>query len=206
MSDGSDLGGCARGARAENLAILGISGSLRRRSYNTALLQAAAQLLPSHVTFELAEIGDLPLYDDDLRQGAGYPASVARLREQIAAADAVWIASPEYNFSYSGVLKNALDWASRPPAQPFFGKPIALMGASAGMLGSARAQYHLRQIFVYLDAYVLNVPEVFVGLAQTKFDDCLTLRDEATYMVLEQHVKAFLQWIVRVKGGAAWAG
>jgi chromate reductase len=180
--------------------ILGISGSLRKRSLNTALLQAGASLLPSNVDFKLADISDFPLYDDDLREG-GYPQSVARFRNQIDQADAIWIATPEYNFSYSGVLKNAIDWASRPPSQPFLGKPVAIMGASAGMLGTARAQYHLRQVFIYLNAYVLNTPEVFVGNAQTKFTNDLELTDENTRTALTQHMKAFLDWTARVKHG-----
>lgn len=146
------------------MKIVGISGSLRRGSYNTALLKAAAELLPAGVEFELAPIGDLPLYDDDAR-AEGYPPSVERLRQQIRSADGIWLATPEYNFSYSGVLKNAIDWASRPPGQPFFGKPIAIMGASAGRLGTARAQYHLRQVFIFLNGHVMNLPEVFVSQA-----------------------------------------
>ena len=180
------------------MKILGISGSLRAGSFNTALLREAARRLPVGVDFELAQIGALPLYDEDLRQ-QGQPEAVQTLREQVRGADGIWIATPEYNFSYSGVLKNAIDWASRPPDQPFLGKPIGLMGASAGMLGTARAQYHLRQVFVFLNSHVLNTPEVFVGQASTKFNDRLELIDEPTLKVLAAHTQAFVQWVQRMR-------
>ncbi|MGH6611460.1 MAG: NADPH-dependent FMN reductase, partial [Burkholderiaceae bacterium] len=159
--------------------ILGISGSLRSGSYNTALLRAALEAVPDGTQMELARIDDFPLYNEDVRQ-AGFPPPVQRLREQIARADALLIVTPEYNYSIPGVLKNAIDWASRPPDQPFNEKPIALMGASPGMLGSARAQYHLRQCFVFLNAFVLNQPEVMVAKANERFDQEGRLTDEAT--------------------------
>jgi chromate reductase len=183
----------------KKIKVLGISGSLRQGSLNTALLRAAAQMLPAEAEFSLADLRGIPLYDDDVRQG-GYPESVERFRQQLRAADAIWIATPEYNFSYSGVLKNAIDWASRPPDQPFLGKPVALMGASPGMLGTARAQYHLRQVFVYLNAHVLNTPEVFVGTAPAKFNESMELSDEATRKVLAQHIQAFMDWTKRMNG------
>ena len=148
---------------------LGISGSLRRQSFNTAALQACQQRLPQGVTMSMFDIAPIPLYNDDIYQ-QGFPDSVKQLREQIQAADALVIATPEYNYSMPGVLKNALDWASRPPAQPFDGKPIALLGAAAGGMGSSRAQYQLRQVFVALNAQVLNRPEVFISSAPTKYD------------------------------------
>lgn len=188
--------------RAEaRIKILGVSGSLRKRSLNTALLLAGAQLLPPEVDFNLADIHDLPMYDEDLRERGASPQSVNRFREQIRDADAVWIATPEYNFSYPGVLKNAIDWASRPPDQPFLGKPVGIVGASSGMLGTARAQYHLRQVFIFLNAHVLNTPEVFVGAAPTKFDEDLNLIDEGTRKALSLHINAFLAWTNRVRNG-----
>lgn len=188
--------------RAEaRIKMLGVSGSLRKRSLNTALLLAGARQLPPEVDFTLADIHDLPLYDEDIRERGVSPQSVNRFREQVRDADAVWIATPEYNFSYPGVLKNAIDWASRPPDQPFLGKPVAIMGASSGMLGTARAQYHLRQVFVFLNAHVLNTPEVFVGAAPTKFDEDLNLIDEGTRKVLSLHINAFLAWANRVRNG-----
>ncbi len=158
--------------------ILGISGSLRAGSLNTALLRTAQEVAPDGITIEVADLSNVPLYNEDVRQ-QGLPDSVVRLRESIAAADALLIATPEYNYSIPGVLKNAIDWASRPPDQPFDGKPVALMGTSPGRLGTARAQYHLRQCFVFLNAPVLNKPELMVGDAGTVFDDTGRMIDEA---------------------------
>ncbi len=158
---------------------LGISGSLRQQSYNTAALQACQQQLPPGVTMSLFDIAPVPLYNDDVYK-QGFPDSVRQLRAQIQAADALLIATPEYNYSMPGVLKNALDWASRPPSQPFDGKPIALLGATPGGMGSARAQYQLRQVFVALNAQVLNRPEVFISGAPNKFDANGQLTDTAT--------------------------
>ena len=159
--------------------VIGISGSLRKGSFNTAALRAAQGLAPEGMTIERAEIGDLPLYNDDVR-AAGFPPPVERLRAQLAAADAVLLVTPEYNYSISGVLKNAIDWASRPPSQPFEAKPVAIMGASPGLFGSARAQYHLRQMLIFLNAMPVNRPEVMIGQAQNKFDADGNLTDEPT--------------------------
>ena len=159
--------------------ILGISGSLRQASLNTAALRACATLLPEGVTFSLADLSEVPLYNEDLRV-QGLPQSVQGLREQINAADAIIIATPEYNYSFPGVLKNAIDWASRPPDQPFDGKPIALVGATPGGLGTSRAQYQLRQVFIYLNGQVLNRPEVMISAAPSKFDADGKLIDEPT--------------------------
>jgi len=122
---------------------------------------------------------DLPLYNEDVRE-LGYPAPVSQLRAQMAKADALLIVTPEYNYSVPGVLKNAIDWASRPPDQPFNKKPVAIMGASPGRVGTARAQYHLRQTFVCLNANVLNKPEVLVGGVSGLFDDSGLLTDQST--------------------------
>jgi chromate reductase, NAD(P)H dehydrogenase (quinone) len=159
--------------------ILGISGSLRQASVNTAALRACATLLPEGVSFSLADLSDIPVYNEDLRV-QGLPASVQVLREQISAADAIVIATPEYNYSFPGVLKNAIDWASRPPDQPFDGKPIAIIGATPGGLGTSRAQYQLRQVFIYLNGHVLNRPEVMISAAPSKFDTDGKLIDEPT--------------------------
>ena len=142
--------------------LVGLSGSLRKASTNTALLRAAAELVPDGATLEILSIRDLPLYDADV-QAQGMPEAVLALQEAILAADGVVIASPEYNYSVPGVLKNAIDWLSRTDPQPFAGKPVGIMGASPGRLGTARMQYHLRQIFVFLDGHVLNRPEVMVS-------------------------------------------
>ena len=157
--------------------VLGMSGSLRTGSLNTALLRTAQEMAPDGVTIEIADLSDVPLYNEDVRQ-QGLPDAVVRLREGIAGADALLIATPEYNYSIPGVLKNAIDWASRPPDQPFDGKPVALMGTSPGRLGTARAQYHLRQCFVFLNAPVLNKPELMIGDAGTVFDDTGRMVDE----------------------------
>ena len=172
---------------------LGISGSLRKQSYNTAALRACAQLLPEGVTMELADISGIPLYNEEIRE-QGLPAAVQQLREKIAAADALVIATPEYNYSVPGVLKNAIDWASRPPSQPFDGKPIALLGATPGGLGTARSQYHLRQIFVYLNGQILNKPEVMISAAPTKFDAQGQLTDTATADHMKSMLAALAEW------------
>jgi chromate reductase len=160
-----------------NISVLGICGSLRKGSYNMATLRTAVALKPANMTVTVADISAIPLYNEDVRQ-QGFPPPVETLRQQIKAADALLIACPEYNYSMTGVLKNAIDWASRPPDQPFAGKPLAIIGAAAGMAGSARAQYDLRRSCVFLDINVLNKPEVLIGQAQNKFDADGNLTDE----------------------------
>jgi chromate reductase, NAD(P)H dehydrogenase (quinone) len=182
--------------------VIGISGSLRKGSFNTAALRAAQGLAPEGMTIERAEIGDLPLYNDDVR-AAGFPPPAERLRAQIAAADAVLLVTPEYNYSISGVLKNAIDWASRPPNQPFEGKPVAIMGASPGLFGSARAQYHLRQMLIFLDAMPVNRPEVMIGQAQNKFDADGNLTDEPTREFIRKLLVSLRDWTERLKRSAA---
>ena len=186
------------------MKVIGLSGSLRRGSFNTAALRAAQELAPEGMTIETGEIGDLPLYNDDVR-AAGYPPAVERLRRQLTEADAVLFVTPEYNYSVSGVLKNAIDWASRPPNQPFDGMPIAIMGASGGILGTARAQYHLRQMMVFLNAYPLNKPEVMIGQAQTKFDEAGNLTDEGTKDFIRKLIDALVAWTERLRGPSGGA-
>lgn len=169
------------------IEVLGISGSLRTKSYNTMLLRAAMELAPAGMVIRTASI-DLPLYNDDVRE-QGYPPPVSLLREQIAGADGVLIATPEYNYSIPGVLKNAIDWASRPPDQPFDGKPVAIMGASTGRFGTVRSQNHLRQSFLFLNANVLNRPAVMVGGAAKQFDESGRLTDVST----REHVAELLE-------------
>lgn len=183
----------------DSLRVLGVSGSLRKGSYNTALLRSAVEIaevekLPLH--FEIADIRGIPMYDEDLRT-AGTPESVQRFRDAIAAADAVLFVTPEYNYSVPGVLKNAIDWASRPPSQPFADKPFAIMGASGGLGGTMRAQYHLRQIAVFLDMHALNKPEVFVRGAKDVFDADGRLKDDATRKVVAQQLTALVDWTRR---------
>lgn len=184
------------------MKVVGLSGSLRRGSYNTAALRAAQELAPAGMTIEVGEIGDLPLYNDDVRV-AGYPPAVERLRSQLAAADALLLVTPEYNYSIPGVLKNAIDWASRPPDQPFDGKPVAIMGASPGLFGTARAQYHLRQMLVFLNAIPLNKPEVMIAQANAKFDESGRLTDEPTREFIRKLLLALSDWTTRLRGSTA---
>ena len=167
-------------------------GSLRRGSYNAAIARALPALAPVGVTVApLGSVGELPHYNADL-QAEGFPAAVLAMGEAIAAADGVIIVTPEYNYSVPGAMKNALDWLSRLPAAPFAGKPVALQTGSPGMIGGARCQYQLRQIFVFLDAYVLNKPEVMVGQIAAKVDpDSGELTDQATRDFVATQLQAF---------------
>ena len=182
------------------MKVLGISGSLRKASFNTALLRAAKELAPAGMTIEEYSLADIPLYNDDVRV-AGYPEPVRLFREAIAAADALLIATPEYNYSVPGVLKNAIDWASRPPTPPLGQKPLAIMSTATGMLGGARAQYHLRQIAVFVDLLPLNKPECIVPKAAEKFDAELRLTDETTRATVVALLEALAKWTARVGGG-----
>lgn len=186
---------------AKRLRVLGFSGSLRRQSYNSALLRATQELAPRGMEIEIYDLAPIPMYNEDVRM-AGYPPVVAQLREDIRAADALLIASPEYNRSVPALLKNAIDWASRRPDQPFTGKPTAIMGVSNGALGAAFANYHLRQIFVYLDARMLNGAEVMIGNGKMKFDDSGRLTDEPTRAFVAAHLERLAALIAE---GAALA-
>jgi chromate reductase len=179
------------------LKILGISGSLRKASYNSAALRAAQELAPAGMTIDIFDISAIPLYNEDVKV-QGFPPVVVDLRAAIKAADGLLLATPEYNYATSGVLKNAIDWASRPPEHPFDGKPIALMGASGGALGTARAQYTLRQVFIFLNAHLLNRPEVMIGGAAGKFDAEGKLTDQATRDFLGTMLVAFKAWIAKL--------
>ncbi|HEX6808680.1 MAG TPA: NADPH-dependent FMN reductase [Gemmatimonadaceae bacterium] len=163
------------------LRVLGVCGSLRAKSYNRALLHAAIELVPPDMVIEeYIGIGDLPHYNADIDVEGGPPSAVS-WRGAVRAADALLFAMPEYNFGPSGVLKNAVDWASRPPTTSVLhGKPVALMGASTGMSGTARAQLALRQSFVFTQSLVLPAPEVLVSNAATRFDEALRLTDVAS--------------------------
>ncbi len=180
-------------SEAKGITVLGICGSLRAGSYNRAVLRAAIELKPPGMTIETAEIGTIPLYNEDVR-AQGFPPPVETLRRRIAAADALLFVTPEYNYSMPGVLKNAIDWASRPPDQPFAGKPVAIMGAGAGMAGTARAQYDLRRSCVFLDMHPLNKPEVLIGQAQTKFDSSGRFTDEAGRGFIRDLLGALESW------------
>jgi len=177
--------------------ILGISGSLRQASYNSALIRTVAQVLPENVSFEILDLTPIPLFNID--HEADTPAAVLEARERIRAADALLIATPEYNYSFPGVLKNAIDWLSRPPGQsPLNGKPGAIMGAG-GRFGTVRAQIHLRQVMVYLNVLLMNRPELMIPMAHEKFDATGHLTDEAVRKQLTDLVAALVIWTRRLQ-------
>ena len=181
-----------------DLKILGISGSLREGSFNTAALKTCAELMPAGMTMTYARLDDIPLFNQDVFD-AGLPESAKRFRAEVAAADGLLIASPEYNFSLSGALKNAIDWGSRPPNQVFQDKPIAIFSASQGPMGGARVQYDLRRVLGQIWAHVLPRPEVFIGNAPSKFDAHGKLTDETTRKFLSDLLVGFKAWIVRMQ-------
>jgi len=167
------------------IKLLGISGSLRAQSYNSSVLGGLNSLLPVGTTLSIANIADLPFYNSDVEQ-RGFPAAVESFRRTVAAADALIFASPEYNFSISGVLKNALEWLSRPPDPPAYGKPCAMFGATVSPLGTARGQFHLRHICVSLNMIPVNTPHVDITNAKVKFDPNNRLTDQASLDQLRQ--------------------
>ena len=184
---------------AKPLSVLGICGSLRQGSFNRAALNTAIELKPPGMTVTVADISQIPPYNEDVR-AQGFPPPVETLRQQIKAADALLFACPEYNYSMSGVLKNAIDWASRPPDQPFAGKPVAMLGAGAGMAGTARAQMHLRHSCVFLDMHPLNKPEVLIFQAQNKFDAAGRLTDDVARGLIGDLMAALARWAVQIGG------
>jgi chromate reductase len=177
--------------------ILGIAGSLRRQSYNRALLRAATQIAPEGATIDIFEIDGIPPFSEDDEQDP--PAKVVELKRRIREADAVLFVTPEYNYSIPGVLKNAIDWASRPYGDSAWsGKPAAIMGASTGRIGTARAQYHLRQVMVFLNMFPLNQPEVMVGAADERFDTVGNLTDEETREYVYRLLQSLVDWTRRI--------
>ena len=180
-----------------DLKILGICGSLRKASLNMAALRACNELMPQGMTLQIANIADIPMYNQDVFD-AGMPDPVKRLRADIAAADGLLFASPEYNFSVSAPLKNLIDWASRPPSQAFQDKPCAMFSCTPGPLGGARVQYDLRRMMVQLWSYPLPRPEVFIGNAPSKFADG-KLTDETTRKFLADLLVGFKDWIGRMR-------
>jgi chromate reductase len=179
--------------------ILGIAGSLRRESYNRAALRAAADLTPEGAAVEIFEIDGIPGFNQDEEQNP--PEKVVELKRRIREADAILFVTPEYNYSVPGVLKNAIDWASRPYGDSAWdGKPAAIMGASVGAIGTARAQYHLRQMFVFLNMFPLNQPEVMISNASERFDQAGNLTDEATKEYIRKLLKNLVDWTRRLGG------
>ncbi len=178
--------------------VLGISGSLRAASLNTTLLRAAAGLAPDGVTIDIATLHDIPLYDGDV-EAVGTPDEVTALANRLAAADAVLISSPEYNYSLPGVLKNGIDWLSRVKTKPFAGKPLAIMGTSPGRFGTARMQYHLRQVLLFTDARVLAKPEVMLGGGGTLFDAAGNIADDGTAKLVRSQLDALVAAVDEVR-------
>ena len=179
------------------IRILGIAGSLRRESYNRAALRAAAQLTPEGAAVEIFELDGIPGFNQDDEQNP--PAKVVELKRRIRQADAILFVTPEYNYSVPGVLKNAIDWASRPYGDSAWdGKPAAIMGASIGNIGTARAQYHLRQTMVFLNMFPLNQPEVMIGNAAERFDAQGNLADETTKDYIRKLLQSLIDWTGRI--------
>lgn len=184
--------------------ILGIAGSLREGSYNRSTLRAATELVPEGAVIDIFELDGLPGFNQDQEQNP--PEKVAELKRRIREADALLFVTPEYNYSVPGVLKNAIDWASRPYGDNSFdGKPAAIMGATISTIGTARAQYDLRKMFVFLNVFALNQPEVMIASAQDRFDEHGNLTDETTRGFIRQQLEALIAWTQRLergKGGA----
>jgi len=182
---------------AETVRILGVAGSLRAGSLNRALLRAAVELAPEGMEIEEFDLAQVPLYNGDL-EAAGDPPGVAAFKQAIAAADGVLMATPEYNHGVPGVMKNAIDWASRPPREaPLGGKPVGLIGASPGQTGTARGQTQLRQAFEFTNSYCMPQPELLVFKAHEKFDAEGRLTDAATGEYLQRYLAAFGDWVLR---------
>jgi chromate reductase len=183
-----------------NLNVLTICGSLRKGSYNAMVQRALPGLAPEGMTLKAApSYAELPLYNADIQNSTGFPAGVNVLSDAIRAADGLIFCTPEYNFGIPGGLKNAIDWVSRLPNQPFAGKPIALQSASPGPLGGGRVQYDMRRSMVFLDAFTLNKPEIFIGGCASKIDEKTgEIKDEATRGLIKQQLAAFASFIAQV--------
>ncbi len=187
----------------ERIRILGMAGSLRRGSYNRGLIRAAVESAPSGITIDVFELADVPLFNQDI-EDAGDPRAVAALKRAIARADGMLVATPEYNHGIPGVLKNALDWASRPRAtSPLRDKPVAIMGASPGTGSTARAQAQLREAFVFTGACVMPLPELLVGSAAASFDHEGNLTDAELRASLIELITALDAWVDRLRLRAA---
>ena len=183
--------------------IAAISGSLREGSYNTALLRAAIDLKPETLQVDIVTLHDVPLFSEDV-EARGWPPPVEKLRDRIAAADGLIPATPEYNYSVPGVLKNAIDWLSRPEGDsPIFGKPVAIIGASISRIGTARAQAHLRSIAFYNGLPLLPTSEVLVAKAQEKFDEKGNLTDEDTKYFMRDMLAKLADWVTLHRQGSA---
>jgi chromate reductase len=181
------------------IAILGFAGSLRKNSFNKSLMRAAVELCPENAKIEVFDLEGIPPLNQDFENQP--PEKVRDFKEKIKAADAILIATPEYNYSIPGVLKNAIDWASRPYSDNAFdSKPVAIISASIGRLGGSRSQYHLRQTFVTLNMYPINDPEVIVSHAQEKIDKDGKLTDEKTRKEIRELLESLIAWTIKLKG------
>jgi chromate reductase len=180
--------------------VLSICGSLRKGSFNAMVQRLLPSLAPEGMTIKAApSFADFPLYNADIQNTTGFPAPVNVLADAIRAADGVIFCTPEYNFTIPGGLKNAIDWVSRLPNQPLAGKPVALQSASPGPVGGARVQYDMRKAMAFLDAFVLNKPEIFIGNCASKFDvKTGELEDDATRGFIKQQLAAFVPFIARI--------
>lgn len=182
---------------AELVRILGIAGSLRKGSYNRSVLRAAVKLIPPVSTLEIGDLDGIPPFNEDHEKE--FPPHAREFKAKVSAADAILIVTPEYNYSVPGVLKNAIDWASRPYGDSAWNaKPVGIMGASVGMLGTARAQYHLRQMFIFLNMFPLNQPEVMIAHAAEKFDEQGNLKDAETRQKIKALLEALVEWTRRL--------
>lgn len=185
----------------EKIRILGIPGSLRKGSYNRGVLKAAVELAPDGAEITIFELDGIPVFNQDQDQNP--PERVAEFKRKISEADAILFSTPEYNYSIPGVLKNAIDWASRPYGQSAWdGKPAAIMGASVGAIATARAQYDLRKIMVFLNMFPLNRPEVMVGNAAEQFDADGNLTDENTREHIRKQLESLIEWTRRLQASA----
>jgi chromate reductase, NAD(P)H dehydrogenase (quinone) len=186
---------------ADQLNVLVICGSLRKKSYNAALTRALPDLAPPEMKLVSAPPFDaFPLYNQDIQDSSGFPAPVNALADAARGADGVLFVTPEYNWSMPGGLKNAIDWVSRLKDQPFVEKPVAIQSCSGGPMGGARMQYHWRMTMTFLKAFIFGTPEVFVGQAASKFDkETLELTDQATKDTVKMQLAAFAKFIVRVR-------
>jgi chromate reductase, NAD(P)H dehydrogenase (quinone) len=184
------------------LNVVTICGSLRKGSFNRMVMNLLPGYAPAGMTItEAPSWADFPLYNADIQNSTGFPASVQRLADSIRAADGVIFVSPEYNYSIPGGLKNGIDWVSRLPNQPFAGKPVAIISATGGLLGGGRMQYDLRRCMIFLDAVTLNKPEVFIGNASQRIDEKTgQIKDEQTIGFIKQQLVAFAKFIERHSG------
>jgi len=186
---------------ADKLNVITIVGSLRKGSYNAALARELPKFAPAGMSITAAPAwADLPIYNADDQNSTGFPATATKLSDAVRAADGVIFVTPEYNYSIPGGLKNAIHWVSRIKDQPFKDKPVAIQSATGGPLGGARIQYHLRQAMIFLNAFTLGPPKIFVGSAHTKFNDKMEFTDEAGIKFITQQLAGFDAFIRKLSG------